>query len=138
MYKAGRQITNHYHPSFMWGDQTSNTIHINHITFHSLPLTTTTKIDEEMYHPQDNIQAIIPKEKQQKQRRRFSDEIEVFIIPEMDDESIDELFYTEDEISNFRHEAFLEQCGLSSEIEFDDSDDDDNKVEDKKKKDDAK
>eukprot|EP00525_Craspedostauros_australis_P004149 CAMPEP_0198131792 /NCGR_PEP_ID=MMETSP1442-20131203/56934_1 /TAXON_ID= /ORGANISM="Craspedostauros australis, Strain CCMP3328" /LENGTH=153 /DNA_ID=CAMNT_0043792665 /DNA_START=158 /DNA_END=619 /DNA_ORIENTATION=+ len=55
----------------------------------------------------------------QKKQRRFSDEIEVFVIPEMDVESIDDLFYSEDEISNFRHEAFLEKCGLSLE-EFSD------------------
>jgi hypothetical protein len=53
-------------------------------------------------------------------RRRFSNDVEVFIIPRFEEEDYDKLFYAEDEIKNFRHEAFLEGAGLSSEdFDFD-------------------
>ena len=48
-------------------------------------------------------------------KRRFNDEVQIFIIPPVSKSDNDKLFYTEEEISNFRHEAFLEECGLSAE-----------------------
>jgi hypothetical protein len=48
-------------------------------------------------------------------QRRFSEEVEVFIIPDLDAASMDDMFYREEEIADFRHEAFLESCGLSSD-----------------------
>jgi hypothetical protein len=46
-------------------------------------------------------------------KRRFSDDVQVFIIPDLDQASLDDMFYREEEIADFRHEAFLESCGLS-------------------------
>jgi len=40
-----------------------------------------------------------------------------FIIPRIEDHMIDELFYTEDETAEFRHSAFLIDCGLQEEDE---------------------
>ena len=50
-----------------------------------------------------------------KKTRRFSDQVEVFIIPDLDENSINDLFYSEEEMADMRHEAFLESCGLSIE-----------------------
>ena len=55
-----------------------------------------------------------------KKERRFSDEVEVFIIPPIEKDQYDLLFYTDEEIANFRHEAFMDECGLSNEdFDFD-------------------
>jgi hypothetical protein len=76
-----------------------------------------TSIDQTYYQgmkPQEPQK--MPKKKMKK--RRFSDEVEIFIIPnmdEMDEKSLDDLFYTEEECADMRHDAFLESCGLSSE-----------------------
>jgi hypothetical protein len=53
--------------------------------------------------------------KKVKKKRRFSDEVTVHIIPDLDQSSLDDMFYREEEIADFRHEAFLESCGLSSD-----------------------
>lgn len=50
-----------------------------------------------------------------KKKRRFSDDVEIFIIPDLDEKSVEDMFYSEEDVANFRHEAFLESCGLSSE-----------------------
>jgi hypothetical protein len=73
-----------------------------------------TSIDQTYYQgmqPQESQKK--PKKKMKK--RSFSDEVEIFIIPDLDENSIHELFYTEEEVADMRHEAFLESCGLSSE-----------------------
>jgi hypothetical protein len=71
-------------------------------------------IDQTYYQ---GMQAAGPKKPLVKKvkKRRFSDEVQVFIIPDLDEESIDDMFYKEDEIADFRHEAFLESCGLTSD-----------------------
>jgi hypothetical protein len=72
-----------------------------------------TSIDQTYY------QGMQPQESQKVRKvkvskeRRFSDKVEIFIIPDLDENSIEELFYTEDQVADMRHEAFLESCGLS-------------------------
>ena len=47
---------------------------------------------------------------------RFSEEKqEVFIVPRLDDDQIDDLFYQEDEIGEMRHTAFMIECGLEED-----------------------
>jgi hypothetical protein len=47
---------------------------------------------------------------------RWSDEPDQFIIvPRIDNDQIDDLFYQEDEIGEFRHTAFMIECGLEEE-----------------------
>ncbi|CAJ1966138.1 unnamed protein product [Cylindrotheca closterium] len=43
----------------------------------------------------------------------FADMTDVRFIPPVYDDDHDSLYYKEDELANFRHEAFLEDCGLS-------------------------
>eukprot|EP00934_Nitzschia_sp_Nitz4_P007508 Nitzschia sp. Nitz4//scaffold7_size249615//93580//93930//NITZ4_001164-RA/size249615-processed-gene-0.289-mRNA-1//1//CDS//3329558403//7498//frame0 len=51
-----------------------------------------------------------------KKSRSFSDSVEIFLIPDdRSDVNLDDLFYSDEEISDMRHEAFLESCGLSME-----------------------
>ena len=40
---------------------------------------------------------------------------EVFIVPRLDDDQIDDLFYQEDEIGEMRHTAFMIECGLEED-----------------------
>ena len=53
--------------------------------------------------------------KPRNRKRRFNDQVQIFFIPPLDEGDSEKLFYSEEEISNFRHEAFLEECGLSAE-----------------------
>jgi hypothetical protein len=47
---------------------------------------------------------------------RFSDAPpEVFVVPRLEDELIDELFYQEEEIGEFRYSAFMIECGLEED-----------------------
>ena len=48
---------------------------------------------------------------------RFADELidGVFIVPRVEDELIDDLFYQEDEIGEMRHFAFMIECGLEED-----------------------
>jgi len=46
---------------------------------------------------------------------RFSDKNEVYEIPRLEDELIDELFYQEDEIGEMRYSAFMVECGLEED-----------------------
>mmetsp|Transcript_1077 Transcript_1077/g.2365 ORF Transcript_1077/g.2365 Transcript_1077/m.2365 type:complete len:618 (-) Transcript_1077:164-2017(-) len=48
---------------------------------------------------------------------RFADELvgDVFIVPRVEDELIDDLFYQEDEIGEMRHFAFMIECGLEED-----------------------
>jgi hypothetical protein len=73
-----------------------------------------TSIDQTYYQGM-KPQELQKKPKKKMKKRRFSDEVEIFIIPDLDEKSIDDLFYTEDECADMRHEAFLESCGLSTE-----------------------
>ncbi|KAL3926402.1 MAG: hypothetical protein SGBAC_013490 [Bacillariaceae sp.] len=44
----------------------------------------------------------------------FSNMMDICFIPHLDDSvDYDSLYYKEDEIADFRHEAFLEDCGLA-------------------------
>lgn len=44
----------------------------------------------------------------------FSNMMDICFIPHLDDNvDYDSLYYKEDEIADFRHEAFLEDCGLA-------------------------
>lgn len=45
----------------------------------------------------------------------FSDDIEVYVVPRLEDELIDDLFYQEDEIGEMRHTAFMIECGLEED-----------------------
>jgi hypothetical protein len=45
---------------------------------------------------------------------KFADTVEVYEISSLRDSAIDLCFYSQNEISNFRHEAFLEDCGLDA------------------------
>eukprot|EP00980_Cylindrotheca_fusiformis_P008273 scaffold1736_cov127-Cylindrotheca_fusiformis.AAC.87 len=40
---------------------------------------------------------------------------QVFVVPRLEDEQIDELFYQEDEIGDMRHTAFMIECGLEED-----------------------
>lgn len=40
---------------------------------------------------------------------------EVFVVPRLDDDLIDDLFYQEDEIGEMRHSAFMIECGLEED-----------------------
>ena len=40
---------------------------------------------------------------------------EQFIVPRLEDELIDDLFYQEDEIGEMRHTAFMIECGLEED-----------------------
>lgn len=51
-------------------------------------------------------------EKKIVKKRRFSGDVDVVLIPRIKPEEYDDLFYTSDEIAEFRHDAFMEQCGL--------------------------
>lgn len=46
---------------------------------------------------------------------RFSDKNEIYEIPRLEDELIDELFYQEDEIGEMRYSAFMVECGLEED-----------------------
>jgi hypothetical protein len=46
---------------------------------------------------------------------RFSDDIKEFVVPRIDDDQIDDLFYQEDEIGEMRHTAFMIECGLEED-----------------------
>jgi hypothetical protein len=46
---------------------------------------------------------------------RFSDNIQTYEVPRLDDHLIDELFYQEDEIGEMRHTAFMIECGLEED-----------------------
>jgi hypothetical protein len=46
---------------------------------------------------------------------KFDDNHRVYIVPRLEDELIDELFYQEEEIGEFRHTAFLIECGLEED-----------------------
>lgn len=48
-------------------------------------------------------------------KRRFSGDVEIVVIPRIKPEEYDDLYYTEDEIAEFRHDAFMESCGLSND-----------------------
>ena len=49
-------------------------------------------------------------------RLRFSDAPnEEFVVPRIDDDQIDDLFYQEDEIGEMRHAAFMIECGLEED-----------------------
>jgi hypothetical protein len=55
-------------------------------------------------------------EELQKQNRRFSEQVEVFEIPPRTSfqDYLDDMFYTDEDIAEFRNDAFMESCGLSS------------------------
>jgi hypothetical protein len=40
-------------------------------------------------------------------KRRFSGEVDVVLIPRIKPEEYDDLFYTADELAEFRHDAFM-------------------------------
>ena len=44
---------------------------------------------------------------------RFSDEIDEKHISRLRQSCINEMFYMSDEFAAFRHEAFMEECGLN-------------------------
>lgn len=48
-------------------------------------------------------------------KRRFSGEVDVVLIPRIKPEEYDDLFYTADELAEFRHDAFMESCGLTKD-----------------------
>ena len=43
---------------------------------------------------------------------RFSDLAELSYLPEDRQDCLDSMFYTDEELADFRHEAFLEKCGI--------------------------
>jgi hypothetical protein len=49
---------------------------------------------------------------------KFADNVEVNEIARLQESAIDFCFYSEDDLSNFRYEAFMENCGLDP-AEFD-------------------
>lgn len=62
----------------------------------------------------------LPEEPTQQLTRRsssvaFSDFSEMTIVADLSDDN-DDLFYKDEELAEFRHEAFLESCGLGEEF----------------------
>ena len=43
----------------------------------------------------------------------FAEMANVCMIPELQERDFDSLYFKEEELADFRHEAFLEKCGLS-------------------------
>jgi hypothetical protein len=72
-----------------------------------------TSIDQTYYQGMELQESQKVRKVKVSKERRFSDKVEIFIIPDLDENSIEELFYTEDQVADMRHEAFLESCGLS-------------------------
>ena len=48
---------------------------------------------------------------------RFSDLTELSYLPEDRKDCLDSMFYTDEELADFRHEAFLEDCGIADLFE---------------------
>ena len=46
---------------------------------------------------------------------RFSDDVQIQEIAKYSSSVLDDLFYDDDQLSNFRYEAFMEKCGLDPE-----------------------
>jgi hypothetical protein len=46
---------------------------------------------------------------------RFSEDVKKFVVPRVEEDQIDDLFYQEDEIGEMRHTAFMIECGLEED-----------------------
>mmetsp|Transcript_17920 Transcript_17920/g.50848 ORF Transcript_17920/g.50848 Transcript_17920/m.50848 type:complete len:131 (-) Transcript_17920:3480-3872(-) len=59
--------------------------------------------------------SIAMKKQMAKSGIQFNDNVDVMRISFMSNSVADICFWTDDELADFRHEAFMEECGLNSE-----------------------